>query len=460
MRASPGTGMSACHEPLPLSTCRFTYAIAEGNSDGFFKLDGMTGILSLACSMIAPPATEFLLWVVAQNEEHACHRGHVSILVLVQPSSLQFPLLDVVVVPEDVPVGSHVAMVHVLGSNTSANSYVLYSILSGNEEARFAINASSGKITVTTALDFETTGMFSLLIQAQRRTGNDSVLGFQTVLIQDVNEAPLFTTACAAAGFCLRVVPENQPSGTDVGAAFMATDPDMARTFNGTLTYRLEPVSVPFSVGSRGKLQTTSSLDRKAIDVFSFNLIVEDKGIPSLSVRTLVRVVVDDRNDNTPSFINFPGVVTMTMDQIEGGATHVTVLEASDEDLGDNFQFSITSTARGDFETEVVVVVNDFGPQQLSSNATLRVVFETRCLLQEFSVEAISGEVTVALLCSVAVQPAELNTTLGSSARLRCTILHTGGGAQPTVASEGQLRATSPVGTIQSQTALVRIHGK
>ena len=333
-------GVSAYREPLSLHLCRFTYTITEGNSDGFFSIDGATGTLSLARSLDAPPTSQFLLQIVAQNAEHACHRGRVSVLVSVLPSRLQFPPLDEATVPEDADVGSPVALVQVVGPRPSADSLVVYSIVAGNEGARFAINASSGEITVAAPLDFETLSVYSLTVQARNQTGGDSGLGNQTIRVRDINEAPFFTSTCAVDGSCLRALPENQPSSTLLGEALSAADPDLPSTLNGMLTYRVEPVSVPFSAGPGGELLTSAPLDREAISSFSFELIAEDKGISSLSVRTSVRVLVQDLNDNAPLFLQAPSRLPL----LEGApnGTVLTQYVADDDDVGSNAEVMYT----------------------------------------------------------------------------------------------------------------------
>ena len=101
-----------------------------------------------------------------------------------------------------------------------------FSILGGNTGGAFAIDPSTGAITVanSAALDFETTPAFSLTVQV---TDNGSQSGTATVTINvgDVNEAPVVHPAT----FTLN---ENTPNGTVVGTVTF-TDPDagQAHTF-------------------------------------------------------------------------------------------------------------------------------------------------------------------------------------------------------------------------------------
>ena len=63
-----------------------------------------------------------------------------------------------------------------------------YTITAGNDDGLFAINASSGAITVKAALDHETANTHSLTVQAADAAL--SATATVTVTVTDVNEVP------------------------------------------------------------------------------------------------------------------------------------------------------------------------------------------------------------------------------------------------------------------------------
>ena len=87
-----------------------------------------------------------------------------------------------------------------------------YAILTGNTDQAFDLNVSTGVLSVTnsTALDYETTPVFSLLVQASDGALSDSAT--VTVNLTDVEENVVPTIT--AATFTLA---ENSPNGTVVG---------------------------------------------------------------------------------------------------------------------------------------------------------------------------------------------------------------------------------------------------
>lgn len=75
-----------------------------------------------------------------------------------------------------------------------------YSITSGNSNGWFAINASTGVVTVNSSLDYEATvgGQVTLNVAATDDIGQQVALNTVTIAVNDVNEAPYFTSANSA----------------------------------------------------------------------------------------------------------------------------------------------------------------------------------------------------------------------------------------------------------------------
>ncbi|WP_210520952.1 cadherin domain-containing protein [Hymenobacter terricola] len=122
----------------------------------------------------------------------------------------------------------------VAASDPDAGQTLTYAITAGNTGTAFAINATTGQLTVATpaALDFETTPSFALTV---RVTDNGTpVLNTSntvTVNLTNVNEAP---STPIDANPAANTVAENAANGTLVGITASATDPE------GTvLTYSL-----------------------------------------------------------------------------------------------------------------------------------------------------------------------------------------------------------------------------
>ena len=68
---------------------------------------------------------------------------------------------------------------------------IAYSITAGNGDGKFAIGSATGAIAVAAALDFETTGSYSLTVQAS--DGTNSATASVHVTVTDANDAPVPT---------------------------------------------------------------------------------------------------------------------------------------------------------------------------------------------------------------------------------------------------------------------------
>ena len=84
----------------------------------------------------------------------------------------------------------------VVASDPDAGQTLTYSILSGNTSGAFAINASTGVLTVanSAALNFEVTPSFALVVKVQDNgTGTLSSQATVTVSLTNINEVPVIS---------------------------------------------------------------------------------------------------------------------------------------------------------------------------------------------------------------------------------------------------------------------------
>ncbi|MBW1686544.1 MAG: DUF4347 domain-containing protein [Deltaproteobacteria bacterium] len=113
----------------------------------------------------------------------------------------------------------------VAASDPDAGDTLSYSITAGNTGGAFAINSSTGQITVASsaALDYETTPSFGLTVQVQDDdTPSLSDTATVTVNLNDVNDAPSFTYQDDFEGDTLGVTPSGwsvKPGASNVVVA-------------------------------------------------------------------------------------------------------------------------------------------------------------------------------------------------------------------------------------------------
>ena len=177
--------------------------------------------------------------------------------------------------------------------------------LTANE---FAINASSGQLTVKSGanLDYETQASYAVTVTASDGRGGTAQYTV-TIHLNDVDEtpappatptptpipngAPSFGSATAT-----RSVAENSPAGMTVGDPVTATDPD-----GDTLRYQIVPTNSTFTIdSSSGQLAVAEGADLDYETTSSYTVIVYAYDPSGDSAKLTVTINVTDV-DETPA---------------------------------------------------------------------------------------------------------------------------------------------------------------
>ena len=204
--------------------------------------------------------------------------------------------------------------------------------IAGTNSGHFAVS-STGLITTTQALDYETVNTYSLNISVSDSTS--SVTGALTITVQDTNDAPVFANASYTA-----TIPENNASA--VVLTVSTTDADS----EDTPTFFLSGVgSGDFSIlSSTGLVSLNTALDYERKSSYVLSVIVRD-GNGGQATSSLT-VTVSDENDS-PSFMGTPYSVSLDEDVSIG--TIVLQASAIDEDSSDNLTYTLSGTNSSDF---------------------------------------------------------------------------------------------------------------
>ena len=204
--------------------------------------------------------------------------------------------------------------------------------IAGTNSGHFAVS-STGLITTTQTLDYETVNTYSLNISVSDSTS--TVTEALTITVGDTNDAPVFDNAPFTA-----TVAENNASA--IVHTLSATDADSG----DTLKYFLSGVgSGDFSIlSSTGLVSLNNALDYESKTSYVLSVIVRD-GNGGQATSSLT-ITVSDENDS-PGFIGTPYSVSLDEDVPIG----TTVLQAFaiDEDTSDGLTYSLSGTNSSDF---------------------------------------------------------------------------------------------------------------
>jgi hypothetical protein len=178
----------------------------------------------------------------------------------------------------------------VVATDPDAGATLNYSITGGTGVGVFAINSSSGQITVanSAALDFETTPSFTLNVQVSDGLLNASAV--ITINLTDVNEAPDINNQTF-------IIDENLPNGSLVGTVTV-TDPDAGDTHTFNIT--AGNTGNAFAINNSGNItvMTTSAVDFETTPVFILTVEVADAGL--LTDIAIITINLNDLPDSGP----------------------------------------------------------------------------------------------------------------------------------------------------------------
>lgn len=180
---------------------------------------------------------------------------------------------------------------------TAPNSTLTYSIIGGNTNNAFAVDPSTGEVTVSNASQLTLANGTSYALQTLVEDGGNpslSDIGTVTVTVVDVNQPP---TIPAGQSFNLN---ENPSNGQIVGTV-AASDPDPTAP-NNILTYTIAGGTTggAFAIDATTGLITVNvpaAVNFETSPQFNLQIRVTDGGSPARSVLRPVTVTLNDVND-------------------------------------------------------------------------------------------------------------------------------------------------------------------
>ncbi|XP_072251490.1 protocadherin-19 isoform X3 [Leuresthes tenuis] len=332
--------------------------------------------------------------------------GAVQLNIKVIDSNDNNPVFDepvyTVNVMENSPINTLVIDLNATDPDEGTNGEVVYSFNSYvTEKTRdaFKIDPRTGIITVNGVLDYETTQIYEIDVQA-KDLGPNSIPAHckVTVNVMDTNDNPPIISLLSLNTEMVEVS-ENAQRGYVI-ALVRVSDKDSGA--NGKVQCRLQG-NVPFRLQEYESFSTIlvdGRLDREQKDTYNLTIQAEDSGIPLLRATKSLVVKVTDENDNPPHFLK-PHYQEMVMENNLPGSCLLAV-SAEDPDLGMNgtVSYSIVPGEIKHMDVNTYVSINpsgriysmrsfdheytrtfdfkvlarDNGNPSLSSNATVRIV--------------------------------------------------------------------------------------
>uniref|UniRef100_A0A673FQV7 Cadherin domain-containing protein n=1 Tax=Sinocyclocheilus rhinocerous TaxID=307959 RepID=A0A673FQV7_9TELE len=364
------------------------FSIAGGNANSDFRIDSVTGVISVAKLLDRETRSVYSLLVQAADRGSSPRVDHATVNIVLldvndcvpvfelSPYSVsilenlkvaQYSLrvkatdrgsppkstavkvlisvLDVndnaprfskifsATVPENAPVGFTVTRVTTTDEDAGANAISRYSI--SDASLPFIIHPSTGDITISRPLNREDTDHYIAKVSAH--DSGWTVSTDVTIFVTDVNDnAPKFSKPSYYLDY---------PELTEVGSIVTqvsATDPDEG--FNGKIFYFIRSQTEHFRINSSSgeifikqqlRYQNSSGHNNINVNRHSFIVTASDRGIKPLMSETTVIINVVDSNDNPPTFESSFYFTPVTK-SVKVGTTLLKVTAHDHKDFGLN----------------------------------------------------------------------------------------------------------------------------
>ncbi|KAF2987751.1 hypothetical protein EK904_015163 [Melospiza melodia maxima] len=278
------------------------------------------------------------LTVIASDQGQPARSTALKLTVVIDDENDNAPLFSSdryeVKVPENQELGSVLWTLCATDRDAGANALVTYRITEQRPQTLspvFLVDSSTGQLSLSHLLDYETTKQFEVKVQAsdggQPTQSNETLV---VVLVQDVNDNP---PEFSQAAYDVSVF-ENHLKGSPV-YTFSVADKDEAGFSQGYFVLS----STSFTVDFPGtlSLRNDTELDRETTPAFTLQVWAVDNVTNGLNSSALFHITVLDVNDNNPEFQNLP----YSFEALEGeytlnNATRVGHVTATDLDEGEN----------------------------------------------------------------------------------------------------------------------------
>ncbi|XP_072446558.1 protocadherin Fat 1-like [Chiloscyllium punctatum] len=305
------------------------YQIMESDMLKYFSIDSNIGTISTAVVIDHEATSIFHLTVRVHDRGQptlfATEVASITVMVMDVndcPPRFEKELYESILL---IPAhnGTDVLTVKAIDADSDSFSKITYSIVDGNNKETFSIDSSTGLISVQDAASLK--GQFELTVRA-----SDGMLKGTAIVkikVSILKESGL----TFAQSLHMFSVLENTTLTETLG---------IVKAFGNQLNepifyYILNPDKRFRVIETSGAFQTTAiACDREEQEEYEFVVEARDLRNPPRIAHTLVKITVEDINDNAPNFVHLPYLATVQDDAEPGDVIYQVTAE--DKDIGEN----------------------------------------------------------------------------------------------------------------------------
>ena len=304
-----------------------TFTISSGKDGAKFKIVDGTKLYTNA-EMVYDDQP-YTLDIVATDDDGATYEKELTINVTDNNSLPVVTSSQTFTIAENASNGTAVSgnSGAIAATDADGDGLSNWTIVSGNDAGKFALNASSGVITVAGGLDYETTTSYTLTV----KVSDGSVFSATKTITINVTDINDLAPAVVDSSFSIN---ENVASGTSVGTP-RATDGDGSSTTFSGWTITSGNAAGKFAINSStGAITTAASVNHEETSSYTLGITVSD-GTNTSSAGT-INIAINDLNEKP--------VATAQSITVSEDATDVVITLASSDPDGDVIStYTITS---------------------------------------------------------------------------------------------------------------------
>ncbi|XP_051784211.1 protocadherin-7b isoform X3 [Erpetoichthys calabaricus] len=348
----------------------YVFGAATESVRRLLRLDENSGWLSVLHRIDREEVSQLRFSVTARDRGQPPKTDKATVVLNIRDENDNVPIIDIrkigriplkdgiANVAEDVVVDTPIALVQVSDRDQGENGVVTCTVvgdvpfqLKPASETEGEQNKKKYFLHTSAPLDYEATQEYNVVIVAVD-SGSPSLSSNNSLIVKvgDTNDnPPVFSQNVVEVSFA-----ENNAPGERV-ATVVAIDADSGK--NAEIMYSLDSsVSGIFSIDpDSGDIIVNTVLDREQTERYEFKVIAKDKGTPILQGSATVVVLVADKNDNEPKFMQ--DIFTFYVKENLQPNSPVGMVTVMDADKGHNAEMSLFIEE----EDDIFSIENDTG---------------------------------------------------------------------------------------------------
>ena len=327
------------------------YSITDGNSNTAFKVDQITGEISVRNILVLPQNTtseNYILTITCEDRGVPVFSDQASVFIRVYQDDSQPPSFEndtiVAFISEDAELSDHVVTVEAVDLDSEQLAYRFE--LDPSQPTVFTIGISTGEVIVAAPLNREVTSVYTMTVVAteQRQTPGPERSDNATLIIyiRDVND----NTPTCHPGSPTAFIQETLEVGSTV-LQLNCSDPDVAE--NGAIGYSLSnDFNGVLAIDNMGEIKLNKSLSETEQNTLVVDILLADMGSDPNELTVRATIFIFSVNRHIPEFTNLPATIEVSESQAIQTVFFSVMAEDPDRGSFGDVTYSIVDSTTSD----------------------------------------------------------------------------------------------------------------